>query len=276
MDEKQIELILEERKKWYSFVPALFEIAKAQHKRELAFINKLDDQYPFRYRFAFTVDRLKQIFDRLDFLRKTYNMYQSVGTLNDMPILTFSTISVKELKETPEYQDFHGNYRQKLFGFDIFFDIDGKEDPKKAYEDAKKLKYLLDSSKVPYYVLNSSDNGFHFRIPSQYIDNFDLDKFYNVIYNIKGIYMLSSLDDSVVDEKRLCKTPFSYECKSRTICLPLTDFEFENFSPEKVRVDYILRYIKIQNRGLLTRKHGLSDEELKNNVRKFIDTLSVV
>jgi len=63
----------------------------------------------------------------------------------------------------------------------------------------------------------------------------------------------------------------SYAFDSANISLPMNDIEFENFSPEKIKMEWVLDNIILKNRGLLTRTYGLSEEELKKNVKKFLD-----
>lgn len=270
ISEEEKKLILDERVEWYLFVPVQFEIVKAINKREIAFIDKIDKKYPIRYRWAFITDILKKHLDRIGFLGKTYNFYQSVAVLNDMPNLPYGTLSINELRKTAEYIDFHSNYEKKMFGYDLFLDFDGKENPSKAYEDTKKVKSKLDEMKVPYYLMNSSDTGFHIHVPFNYFHKFDLEVLFNVINNLKAIYKLSSLDDSVVDSKRLCKVAYSIDCKSRCVCLPLSDADFNMWNVEKVKVKNVMKNYYIKNRGLLIRDFGLNEKELIENTKKFI------
>jgi hypothetical protein len=96
-----------------------------------------------------------------------------------------------------------------------------------------------------------------------------LDLLNNILYNLVGIYELKTLDTSIVDMKRVQKVPYSYEC-SGCVCLPLTDWQFENFSEDLVSVEKVLKYFRIKDRGLLVRTYGLDDDTLRKNVEKFI------
>jgi hypothetical protein len=95
-----------------------------------------------------------------------------------------------------------------------------------------------------------------------------IEKLNGVIYNLKGIFKLSSLDNSVIDLKRICRLPYSYSCDG-SICLPLDDSQIQNFNPEMVKMENVMKNI-IRDRGLLTRAWGLSEQQLKENVVKFL------
>ena len=90
-----------------------------------------------------------------------------------------------------------------------------------------------------------------------------------VLYNLVGIYDLKCLDTSIVDLKRVQKVPYSYEC-SGCVCLPLTDWQFANFSEDLVSATKVLKYFRIKERGLLVRTYGLDEETLRKNVNRFI------
>jgi hypothetical protein len=92
----------------------------------------------------------------------------------------------------------------------------------------------------------------------------------NVIYNIKGVYDFSTLDVSITDLKRVCKCPYSYVCDS-SIALPLSDEQFLNFTPEMVKMNEVLRIIRIKNRGLLVRNLERGEIQLKASVLRFLN-----
>lgn len=265
---------LQEREKWYSFIPALFEMAKCLKNRELAFIttNEEEKKRVIRYMWAFTIDFLKKHFEAIGFYNHLFNMYHSVAVIKgDLPYFSYN---FKIRKEEEKYKEFNEKYADYVVGFNLFIDIDGKENPKEAYENTKEIKKILDERKVPYYLLNSSLTGFHVQIPQEYMPKMELESLLKLIsavmYNIKGIYDLKCLDDSVRDMKRICKLPFSFVCDG-SICLPLSDYDFENFTPEKVKMKYVIKNITIKNRGLLIRTHGLQEEQLKNNVLQLLN-----
>lgn len=265
---------IKERNHWYSQKYILFEVVKCLKNRELAFLTHKTENTEFkrmiRYLIAFNLEYLDKHFKRFDFDKSLVNAYHSVALLKEIPVFSYN---LKNRKEEDKYKNFNEDYDQHVIGYNIFIDIDGKEDFNTAYDNAKQIKKLFDEFKVPYYVLNSSFKGFHFHIPAEYMPKMEiyelLETLNNVIYNLKGIYTLKCLDDSIVDLKRICKVPYSY-VNDGSICLPLTDFQFDNYKPENVTCSYVLKNIMIKERGLLLRDWGLNQEELKKNVVKLI------
>jgi len=261
--------ILKLREEWYSQTFVKFEIIKCLKHKELCFLSK-DRKYSIRYLFCETVKYFDKHLKWANFLNKPSNMYMSVASLKDIPIFSYNLkIRTKEDK----YKEFNENYKNHVIGYDLFMDFDGKENPDKCFQEVKTMKSIFDGYKIPYYIMPSSSTGFHFHIPFEYMIEADIIKLIdilnNVVYNIKGIHNFEMLDNTVVDIKRVCKVPYSCVIDN-SVCLPLNDSQFENFNRDIIRIDNVLKNIKIMNRGLLTRTHGLSHDELKENVEKFI------
>jgi hypothetical protein len=195
-------------------------------------------------------------------------MYMSVATLSNMPIFSYD---IKKRLADASYIEFNENYQAYVTGYDFFADFDGAKDYAKCYKETKEFKNILDDFKVPYWIMPSSPHGFHFHIPAEFMSENPLKSLQiinSVIFNLAGIYSWETLDTGVIDIKRLCKAPYSF-CEG-VVCLPLTNNEFDNFSLDLVKVDFLLNSgIRLRDRGMLLRRHGLSDEELKANVSKF-------
>lgn len=264
--------IVQKMKDYYSNIFVRFEIIKCLKHRELAFLNPKEDcnHRALRYLLAFNLDYLDKHLERFDFYKNLNNLYHSVALLKDVPVFSYN---LKERKKSEEYLEFNKNYQNYVVGYNLFLDIDGGNDFELAYQEAKQIKEILEEYKVPFYLLNSSYKGFHFQIPAEYMPDLEIkelmEKISKVIYNIKGIYDLQTLDISVGDIKRLCKMPYS-AVTDGSICLPLDDKQFAGFKREMVKMENVLSKIMIKNRGLLMRTHNLSFEQLKENVKKFI------
>ena len=265
--------LLEDKKIWYNKIFVLFEIVKSLQDREVCFITKKDDPQKkmVRYLKAFKVDYLKRHFDWINFSTHLANMYQSVAKLEDIP--TFSYDMRVRTQET-NYKKFNEDYINHVIGYDLFLDFDGKEDFETCHREAQEMKKIFDENKIPYWIMNSSSNGFHFHIPAEYMPEMEVKEniayLNNFLYNIKGIYDLKTLDETVIDLKRICKVPYSF-VNDGTVCLPLNDTQFEMFNKESVKAMTVLRNITLKNRGLLLRKHNLTDEQLKDNVKTFLE-----
>lgn len=210
--------------------------------------------------------------EAFNYLKRPFlNMYHSVSQLKDMPAFTYN---LQKRSLDKEYADFVENYENYMVGYDIFFDIDN-EDFKKSHKDASELKKIMEKYKLPFILNNSSSKGFHFRIPFKFISweykNISelVEQIKSMIYNVHVIYDIESIDTSITDLKRVCLVPYSLS--QDKVILPLDDEQFESFTFDKVECWKVIRKVKLFNRGLLMRDYGLSEPELKDNLRKFYD-----
>jgi hypothetical protein len=269
-----------ERERWYSQTYVLFEMIKAAKNKEIAFL--MDKAVPrnerrtIRYTVAKQIDYLKQHFEAFGFFSKNYNLYHSVADLRPIPIFTYN---LKQRTKTPEWIDFNKRFNEWVVGFDLFIDFDGGEKGEKtviALDEMRQVKAMLDADKVPYYVLNSSTRGFHIKIPREYMPKYgDVEQEIAVnldfIRKFKAIYLFDTIDPTIVDMKRIAKLPYSYVGQDGSICLPLSDMDVMHFRPENVLMGNVLRIVRIKERGLLVRTHGLGYEALRQNTKAFIE-----
>lgn len=277
MDEEQRDKILEERKKWYNLTYVNFEIVKCLNDRELCFLSAKSEErkFPVRYLMAFSINYLKKHMERFGFLKNLMNMYHSVSVLKDLPIFSYNP---RKRKEDYRYKEFNENYEDYVVGYNLFIDLDSKGDWKKALQDTLEIKKIFDEYRVPYYILSSSlKGGFHVHIPSEYMPKKNIHELIaeinEVVYNIRGIYSLESIDTSIFDIKRVCKVPYSLSSDGG-VCLPLSDEMLKIFTPEMIKTENVLKKIMIKNRGLLLRTHNLDKDTLKKNVLKLFEDFS--
>ena len=201
--------IMLEREQYYSNTFVLFEILRALKDKELAFLSVkgYEPKKAFRYMWSNNLDYLKSHMKWVSFFKFPLNIYSSVATMkHNVPVFTYN---LKERKNQEQYQDFNENFKDYINGYMCFFDFDGKEDFGKCYEDAKRFKQILDDYKLPYYVNPSSFKGIHFTIPSEFMPQQDINKTLyelNIIIRvIKKLYAFETLDEMVIDAKRLKK-----------------------------------------------------------------------
>jgi hypothetical protein len=279
------EQILKYRAYWYQRVFCTMECVKNLHNKETAFLTNKGETEGFlnvRYLYASSYDMFQKHITELDFLNRNINVYRSVATMspNSIPVSSYNLI---RRVEEPAYQEFSKNYKSYVENYDMIFDIDfkGYENISQAYYDVKKIKDLFEEFKLPYGIWNTSFKGVHFFIDGKYFKKEEenwldarLKLFQEIAHNIKGIYSLKGLDLSIFDAKRIAKLPYSF-VGDGSICLPLDNTQFEEFfvNPLKtVGFRYVMNLIHIKNRGLLIRNQDLSEEILKENVAKFVET----
>jgi hypothetical protein len=268
--------ILTNQKEWYSHTFIKLEIVKSLLHRELAILSPkgILPKKCVRYLLAFSVDYLDKHIHRWELNKDLCNLYMSVAVTKDIPVFSYNLQKRRE-----EYAKFRAEYLNHIVGYDLFIDMDGKEDFEDCYKETSELKKLFEDYQIPYWIMNSSRHGFHIHIPNEYMPQTDIQKtiliLNSLIYNLKGIYDFKTLDDSVVDFARICKVPYSF-VNDNSVCLPLTDEQFTNFNQELITPENVLKFYVLKNRGVLIRKYGLNDEQLKKNVVKFIKEFSSV
>ena len=274
MTELTREQILAERTEYYSKTYILMELVKCLKNRELCFLSSKNEpsKKAVRYLLGFSVDFIKRHMTWFNFLKSNINIYHSVALLK--PIVPVFSYNLEERKKSEAYQNFDKNYLDFAEGYNFFVDFDIKGDFEKGFAEAKEFKKILDEFKLPYYCLNSSFAGFHFCIEAKYLPKMPINELITlireVIYNLKGIYSLSMLDESVSDLKRVQKCPYSY-VGDGSIALPLDDLQFSTFKQSDVSMRNVLNKVKIMGRGLCVRDWGLTEQELQANVKKFFE-----
>jgi len=268
--------LLEQQHEYYlKHTYVLFEIIKEIKNRTLDILNskKEEEKFGIRFMYAGNVEFLKKHLWEMKVSKgfRLANLYRSNALFkpNTIPVFTYH---LQKRYTEPSYIEFNKNYLNLLDGFDMIFDIDGK-DVMDAYRVTKEIKKIIDEYKLPYYLKSSGTRGFHLIIPAQYLPKMEINELIytigNVLNNFRVIHYFNEyIDVSVCNPKGLIKIAYSFD--SGNVSLPLNDYEFGNFSPEKVTIEYVLRNLHIMNRGLMIRTWGLSDDELKRNVKRFI------
>lgn len=284
-EQEQRESLMRQRAYWYQRVFCIFELIKNLQGRETAFITNKGETENFlnvRYLYSASYDIFRKHIESLKFLDKNINVYRSVASVYGIPVSSYNLI---RRKEEEEYKFFDKNFDSHVTEYDLLLDLDFKEcsTPSEAYYQAKKVKDLLDSYKLPYGVWSTSLKGFHFWISGKYFqkENEDwlkkrLSLFQTLAYNIKGIYDVKCLDTSIFDSKRLSKAPYSF-VGDGSVCLPLDDKQFQDFFIDAEKVSgfrHVINIVHIKDRGLMLRNQDLSEEELRQNCLKFVKDLS--
>lgn len=282
MDDKEL---FQLRQKWYaSDSPAMYEMVKCMYGREVILLEAKTQiplfekrASPVRMIKSHSIKYLLSNFSAFNFYEKNYSIYQSCAFFENMPMCSFSP--VQRAKDQNAF--FHG------VGFDLcwkkhefFIDIDAqkREDAgeikevnsidanekvkeyyfiDEMYSDAKKLKAVLDEFGMAYSIAYSGLKGFHFVIRDENIfpQNMKLkDKVIlaeTIAKNIKAVENIPTIDDTIYQATRIRKVNYSLD--GFNVVLPLSDKDFENWLPEKMRIDNVLKNVVIRNRGLLER-----------------------
>jgi len=273
---------------WYENEEVVFEIVKQLFNKEVAFLGETKARCivaPNKYTFDTN-------FKRFHIGKKLANIYKTMSRFNfkeffkdfnfERPCFSFSYKVRKE-------QMILFNEKSELYAkeFDLGMDFDAHDgNSELAKSECGIVKELLDEFKVRYSV-KSSGSGFHIDIEHE-----DLPENIKVLNSIEGklilireimkqLYQLLGLqtldigidnseDDKnwgfFYDHRRLWKVAYSWDIKTGNIALPLTDEQFNNFSYDMLKPEYIKDNINIRGRGLLFREgeEGAFDRMLES------------
>jgi hypothetical protein len=261
------------RRFWYSQTYILLEIAKLLSHRELVFLEKpnpsIIDRKPKTIRCCcgYTIDLIKSNFNSFRVLDYPYvNLYYSLMTLDKMPLFSFSP-SVR----SQSYVEWtNGAYKEHYTGYTFALDFDG-DTIEEARQDMLKVKRLYDQYKIPHHVTFSGSRGFHLVVDYRWLPQLPESKIVPFLGELatmmKEIDNIPSLDDSIFDSRRVLKVPYSFD--RGNIVLPLDDFQIEHFNMMVVNPEYVLKSIKIKDRGILERYTDQSEEQARESFLKL-------
>jgi hypothetical protein len=273
--------LLKQQHFWYSQIFVLFQLIFQLKNRELALLNsKVEESHiATRFLYATSIDYLKSHLEALGVSKgtKLINLYRSNAIFKDNAI-PVSSYNLKIRTNEENYIEFNKQFSERAKGFDFIIDIDTKT-IQKAYEIAEEVKALFDERKLPYSLKFSGTRGFHFIIDDEFLPQMEIFEkigmIRKILINLVDIYDWKdeegkdAIDISVTNLKGLIKLAYSFD--SGNIALPLSDEQFNNFKIENMKMENVLKHIFIKNRGLLTRIYNLSEEQLKENTKKFFE-----
>jgi len=250
----------------------IYEILKECKNRDFSMLDNKENKANIRGLNIRCIFDFKRALKWTNWKKYKQNMYVSCAKLNSIPIFTFNP--KKRNSETQRW--YSKEYNKHIVSYDLFFDFDKKEDDswKKLLQEVYMFKEYLDDYNIPYYVVFSGNKGFQIIINGEYlsIEKIERGNIYphkEIVENIKEMLKLNFLDlaNNGVNS-RLRKLPYSLV--GNNIALPLDDNQLENFKIEDMKINNVMKNIKIIRRGNLERFSNLSLENKKKNIEKFI------
>lgn len=277
-DEKKMQnymddcVVDKERLRWYSQPSVLFEAAKALIYREANFQDILHRKSPIRWLNIRSVDYLAYNFFSYAFLEQPMSMHRSLAVYKNMPHFPDGPGRGEYIKR--EWTEPRA-YLDHMVKRDIIFDVDA-DTYNQGRRWAKKLFKFLNGYNVRFTVMFSGKKGWHFILA----DSPQLQE--NGKFNPKQTTelnkaLVSDLNDhlNIQIDPVPAGIPISYsKCimsldgRNNRVILPLTKEQFEGFDLDMVSTDYILKNIKIRDRGLCINNTGNED-----NVREMIGAI---
>ena len=249
---------------WYAIPTVQFAICDSLKGKETVFLGDkrvrnivISKPYDLRANFdAFRIGAAK------------INIYHSLANYTKLPVMSVNPEVRKE-----QMKEFNLKASEYFQSFDLGIDFDNHEGDNfaKCYYEAKKLKKMFDKYRISYSV-KCSGSGLHFDIrykdlPTTLREQKSAHLFSEISRIMDAICFLFQFETmdvgkdqegvpngSFYEMRRVWKTPYSWDIKTGNIALPLTDEQFENFSFDIVKPNYIIKNIKLYKRGLLYRE----------------------
>lgn len=273
-----IEQIKAQRAQWYSASYVLLELCKELRFKELAILEKLPPEVTdrrakvIRCAQGYNLYVLEQNFSAFRFLQFPFmNLYYSLASYDKIPQFSFNPPT-----RSKQYQAWSGGgYKDRQISFDFAIDVDNYN-LDEAHRDASRVKKLFDTYKLPYHLTYSGSKGFHLVIDHKWLPQIEVTQLIKMLAEltamIKVVDNIPSIDDTIIDSRRILKLPYSYVFSNPNtgrICLPLDDKQFESFWLDLVDPEYVMHNVKIMNRGLLTRHVDQSEEQARASFVKM-------
>jgi hypothetical protein len=277
------------RNGFYKNFNILIEITKQQQKRESCFIPYFYDNEKQKWKALSPVrwlniqysGMLNKQFDEFKFLEKPMNIYFSLARYANFPMFSWNRL-IKQQEQGIWAKEFH----KYIVGYDLLIETDST-DLKLSFKDTIKIKEFLDSYKLKYCIGFSGSKGCHILLPDEEFSHIKLP-----IYDVRGVFYdrvklfkdinkrlkfvlnCLTLDESITDILRVCKTKYSLDCKSGLVAYPLTENWLYNFDKALVTPENILRQDNYK-RGLLWRNDGVPLDERRRNTDRLIADLDI-
>lgn len=301
-------IITEARKKWYAnpFIPRL--ISASAEGREVWFIKdqkiqKLADELwkkqGVQYKISnFAAKRtifLNNTIEREQMEKVFYYNVEKTSTIIS-PLSFFESVAKFDLKN-PEFKEMrkntplHDNEKRKklteymnenflnlIVGYDIIFDFDTSDvNSTESYDNAKKMKDLLQKMRIPFSINFSGSKGFHIRIKSDLVNQACpefLDYIRENTTNIRNVF--NKLEDFAKsnwikidmwlynwDLRGLIRVEWSVHQATGSVAKPLKNTEFDELQgmtlkqiQEKFSVENLLKWNfqqKLQRNEFITK-----------------------
>jgi len=268
---------------------------------------KLKSSPPVRWLLANCIKFLQMHFERYRFLEQPMNLYYSLATYTQVPRFSYSW----RIK-SQEQAIWNVEFKNYIKAYDVLIETDSS-DLKLSFADAIEIKRFLDKYNVVYRSSFSGSKGVHVVIPASEFDwiglkvydeeaeknvnfkqllmtlpvtwgvggreigNIHLDKVLLakcMTLRMKTLLSCDTIDTSVSDLKRIVKTPYSIDCKSGRVALPLTDEQLMNFKKEMCDPENVLSII--YKRGLLWRNLDVPKETRQEGMKRMLTDLGIL
>jgi len=165
--------------------------------------------------------------------------------------------------------------RLEYWGYDVVIEIDGtgptrEQQLESAYEAARRIKEILDTLEAPYALVFSGGRGFHIWFLWEHLRAFFTEEAWPGVFRLSLVPWLAGeagvpmnvIDTSQFAPHGLIRVWYSVHPLTGLVCLPLTDAQFDNFTPDLALPHRVLALPRLGQRGPLVRSQDRSLEPL--------------
>jgi hypothetical protein len=270
---------------------------------------KLKSTPPIRWLMANYIGMLQKHWERYNFLDEPMNLYYSLTTYTQMAMFSYSW-RIKSQQQNLWLEEFK-NY---IKSYDVLIETDSPDlnlsfadaIQIKQFFDKYRIRYRcsFSGSKGVHLVIPSEEFDWlkwkvYDDVAEKNVRDFgqllmslpagrevgntkgnisiNLDKVLLakcLSFRLKMLLSCETLDTSVSDIKRICKTPYSMDCKNGNIALPLTDEQLLNFDKEICSPEKVLPVV--YKRGLLWRNEDVPKEERDKGMAQMLTDLGIL
>lgn len=165
------------------------------------------------------------------FCDNEYNIYNSIATFRDFPLFSWKP----EIREK-QYRNWTDNklYLDRITGYDFFMDFDNKGDDKQVKQECITICEWLRKKEINFKP-RFSGSGYHLKSilalkhqSPQYCKK--------LAEKLVKLFDLKTVDFSIYGWQGIIKSPYSIDCKTMKVCLPLTLEKLRNFHPIKASI----------------------------------------
>ena len=248
-------------KEYYSNQTVLNKMLPYLQNREVAFLQKIGTGYSFRNIKVTNAIHLKTHHVHFQIDKYPYKIYNSTAILKEMPVFSYNIPKRKE-----QSQEFHENFMNYIYSYDMVLDIDNNGDFKQCHEQTQRIIDCLEEEKICYYI-KFSGSGFNLVIPHQHLglakQTEMQERFLKIAQAIQEIVDASLLDTTIYLMREVTKSLFSLDTTNDTVCMPLTKKEFQNFTHEIVEPQ------RMFEQDILKKEVTLNNKDTYNCLQKL-------
>jgi len=218
----------------YYTLQKIAQICKELENREIIFMNKKGLIY--RNIVAKQPIFLKKNMDHYNFFKNEFNIYQSIAVYSKLPIFSWN---IKKRKE--QYAQWTGNkdYLKFITEYEFYMDFDNKGDFELTKQECIAVSEFLHNKKITHHI-RFSGSGFHIKTQFKKSEGTPI-KAMDTAELLKKKFMLETVDMSIYRWQGIIKAPWSVDCKTMNVCLPLKLDELRLFKPKMAHISKFMK-----------------------------------